>query len=196
MAVTVITEPAVEPISIDDLKNDLKVDSDLVLDDALILGLGKAARVLAEKVQGRALITQTLELTLDGWPAKGFFELPCPPLQSVTSITYYDEDDNAATVDSGTYFVDTVSEPGRVVLNSGESWPSTTLRAVNAVVVRFVAGYGAEGADVPETVRNAIRLLVAHWYENREAISTSGAVPKAMPFGVQALLWLDRVNVV
>ncbi|NIP96559.1 MAG: phage gp6-like head-tail connector protein, partial [Akkermansiaceae bacterium] len=49
---------------------------------------------------------------------------------------------------------------------------------------------------VPETTRQAIRLLVGHWYENREAISTSGAVPKEVPLGVQALLWLERVNVV
>ncbi|NIP96558.1 MAG: hypothetical protein GWO24_25240, partial [Akkermansiaceae bacterium] len=99
----------------------------------LILGLGKAARTLAEQVQGRALITQTWDLTLDGWPAKGYFELPRAPLQSITSIKYYDEDDTEATVDSGTYFVDIASEPGRVVLNSGESWPSTTLRPVNGV---------------------------------------------------------------
>ncbi len=196
MAIKVVTGPVKEPVPLEELKNDIRVDSDLTADDVLILGLGKAARTLAEQVQGRALITQTWDLTLDGWPAKGYFELPRAPLQSITSIKYYDEDDTEATVDSGTYFVDIASEPGRVVLNSGESWPSTTLRPVNGVIVRFVAGYGDDAEDVPETTRQAIRLLVGHWYENREAISTSGAVPKEVPLGVQALLWLERVNVV
>jgi len=196
MALRVATEPAVEPISIDDLKNDIRVDSDLTADDALIRGFGLAARKVAELVQGRALITQTLELTLDGWPSKGYFELPRPPLQSVTSIKYYDEDDSEATVSADSYFVDTVSEPGRVVLNSGEVWPSTVLRPVNGIKVTYVAGYGDDAEDVPETTVQAIRLLVGHWYENREAAMTTGSVPKELPFGVSALLWLERLNVV
>ena len=196
MAIQVVTEPVKEPISIEDLKNDLKVDSDLTADDALIRALGLAARKVAEQVQHRALITQTLELTLDDWPSKGYFELPRPPLQSVTSIKYYDEDDNESTVNSSTYLVDTDSEPGRVVLNADESWPSTTLRPANGVQVTYVAGYGDNQGDVPEPTQQAIRLLVGHWYENREAISSTGAVPKEVPLGVQALLWLERVNIV
>jgi uncharacterized phiE125 gp8 family phage protein len=196
MAIRVETPAAKEPVPFEQLKNDIKVDSDLTADDALILGLGLAARRMAEKIQNRALITQTLELSLDAWPAVNWIKIPRPPLQSITSIKYYDQDDTEETLDSGSYFVDTASEPGRVVLNYGESWPTVSLRPANAVIVQYVAGYGDDSEDVPETTKQAIRLLVGHWHENREAVSTSGAVPKDIPFGVQALLWLERVDIV
>lgn len=197
MAIQVVTEPVKEPVPIEQLKNDIRVDSDLTADDILIRGLGIAARITAEKIQRRALISQTIELTLDDWPATDWIRIPRPPLQSVTSIKYYDTDDTEYTLSSSSYLVDTASEPGRVILNSGESWPSSvTLRPANAVVIRFVAGYGDDQEDVPETTQQAIRLLVGHWYENREAVSTTGAVPKDLPFGVRALLWLERVQII
>jgi uncharacterized phiE125 gp8 family phage protein len=196
VAIRVVAGPTVEPITIDDLKNDIKVDADLTADDALIRALGIAARRVAESIQNRALITQTLELALDGWPGGNSLEIPRPPLQSVTSITYYDEDDTEHSLDSGSYLVDTYSEPGRVVLKAGESWPDGELRPANGVVLQFVAGYGDEESDVPETTVQAIRLLVGHWYENREAVSSTGAIPKEVPFGVMSLLWLDRVDIV
>ena len=62
--------------------------------------------------------------------------------------------------------------------------------------MQFVAGYGDEELDMPETTVQAIRLLVGHWYENREAVSSTGAIPKEVPFGVMSLLWLDRVDIV
>jgi len=196
MAIRVVARPMVEPITIDDLKNDLKVDADLTADDALIRALGIAARRVVESIQNRALITQTLELALDGWPCGNTLEIPRPPLQSVTSITYYDEDDAEHTVDPTSYYVDTYSQPGRVVLKADQSWPDEVLRPASGVIVRFVAGYGDEESEVPETTVQAIRLLVGHWYENREAVSSTGAIPKEVPFGVMSLLWLDRVGVV
>ena len=196
MAIRVIAGPIIEPITIDDLKNDLKVDADLTEDDALIRALGIAARRVAESIQNRALITQTLELALDEWPGGNTLEIPRPPLKSVASITYYDEDDAEHVLDPASYYVDTYSEPGRVVLKAGESWPDEVLRPANGVIVQFVAGYGDEESEVPETTVQALRLLVGHWYENREAVSSTGAIPKEVPFGVMSLLWLDRVDIV
>jgi uncharacterized phiE125 gp8 family phage protein len=172
------------------------VDADLTEDDALIRALGVAARRVAESIQNRALITQTLELALDEWPGGNTLEIPRPPLQSVASITYYDEDDGEYTLDAGSYLVDTYSEPGRVVLRADQSWPDEVLRPANGVIVQFVAGYGDEESEVPETTVQALRLLVGHWYENREAVSSTGAIPKELPFGVMSLLWLDRVDIV
>jgi len=192
MAITVITEPATEPIDLTDLKNDIKVDSDLTADDSLIDALITAARRWAEGFLGRALITQTIELTLDKWPDGDRIEVPRPPLQTVSSVKYYDQDDTEATLSSANYLVDTASSPGRIVLNSGESWPTTALRPANGVIVRFVAGYGDAASDVPATMVQAVRLLVGHWYENRLAVASTGAVPKEVPFGVEALLWHDR----
>ena len=107
-------------------------------------------------------------------------------------IRYYDTDDTEATFSSDSYFVDTKSEPGRVVLNYGESWPTTTLRPANGVCVTFVAGYGDDGSDLPQKVRNAMLLIIGHLYENREQVVT-GVVPVYVPLGVDALLWQGRV---
>lgn len=193
MALNVITEPGIEPIRLTDLKNDIRVDGDLTEDDFLIAGQLTAARRWVEKKLSRALISQTLEITLDAWPKGDKLEIPRAPLQSITSIKYYDTDHTEYTMSSDDYFVDTASSPGRVVLNYGATWPSGTLRPVNGVVVRFVAGYGDEEDDVPEHMVQAIRLLAGHWYENRSAVEVTGAQPKEIPFGVSALLWPDRV---
>lgn len=108
-------------------------------------------------------------------------------------VKYYDTDDTVAYIDGGDYFVDIKSQyGGRVHLNYGKSWPSTTLRPANAVCVTFVAGYGDDSTDVPQKFRSAMLLLIGHLYENREAVVT-GVVPTKVPIGVEALLWQDRV---
>lgn len=164
------------------------------IEDDLLTALITAARQDCEKFQNRRYITQTWELWLDAWPDKDFIEIPLPPLQSVSSIKYYDTEDTEATFSSDDYFVDTKSEPGRVSLNYGESWPSTTLRPANGVCVTFVAGYGDEASDVPRNIYQAILLLLGHLYENREAVSqiTNVAI-KELPLGTQSLLWKDRI---
>jgi uncharacterized phiE125 gp8 family phage protein len=190
MALTLVTAPAVEPISSAEAKLHLRVDiSD---DDNLITALIQTAREVAEDISRRALITQTWKLILDEFPKGDEIAIPLPPLQSVTSITYKDQDGTASTFSSDDYIVNTDTEPGKVVLAYGASWPSTTLYPTGAITVQFKAGFGDASTDVPEKYRQAMLLLIGHWYENREAIATTGAVPKEVPFGVEALLWLDR----
>ena len=107
-------------------------------------------------------------------------------------IRYYDTSDTEYFIDAGDYFVDMKSEPGRIVLNYSKSWPSIVLRPANGVCVTFQPGYGDAATNVPQRIRQAIKLLISHWYENREPVSTSGAIPKEMPFSVESLLWQDR----
>ena len=160
-------------------------------EDNLLNTLIAAAREDCEKFQNRAYCSQTWELWLDDWPTKGVLLIPLPPLQSITSIDYYDTEDAAHEFDESNYFVDTKSEPGWVVLNSGASWPSTTLRPANGICVTFVAGYGAASA-VPKNVKAAMLLLIGHLYEHREDVITGLSVVQ-MPLASQHLLWKDRV---
>lgn len=106
-------------------------------------------------------------------------------------ITYYDTANTVATFAAASYFVDTKSEPGRVVLAYGQSWPGTTLRPANGICVTFIAGYGAASA-VPENIKQAMLLLIGHFYENREAI-VIGQTAMPLPMAVESLLWKDRL---
>lgn len=165
-------------------------------EDDLLTALITVARDYCEGFQNRAYITQEWELWLDDWPHEDYIRIPLPPLQSVEAIKYYDTDDTEATWDSGDYFVDVKSEPGRVALNWSEVWPTTTLRPTNGVLVEFTAGYGDLASDVPQRVRQAMLLMIGHWYEHREAVVISEGRTVStveVPLAAKALLWLDRV---
>lgn len=182
--------PAVEPVSLTEAKSHLRVDiSD---DDDYISGLIKSAREYIEGATRQALITQTWRLSLDAWPEGNEITIPKPPLQSVTSIIYKDSDGNSTTWSTSAYIVDSDSEPGRVVLAYGQSWPSVTLYPANPIQITFKAGYGDAASSVPQHLIHAIKFLVAHWYENREPV-TVGAVARDVPLAVDSLIWLNRV---
>ena len=183
--VRVITPPATEAVTLTEAKLHCRVDHDA--EDSLIDSLITAARVYCEGVQNRAYVEQTLELTLDKFPPSIFY-LPRPPLLTVESIKYTDKDGAEETFDSGKYIVDTGSFKGRVSLKYGESWPSVTLQPIAAVKIRFTAGYD----EVPQTAKQAMLLLIGHWYINRES-AISGQVNREIEFAVNALLGLDRV---
>lgn len=191
MGYSLITAPAIEPVTTAEAKAHLRVD--IADDDTLIDNLVKAAREQAESFTGRALLTQTWEYALDGFPAENHIDLPKPPLQSVTSVTYYDTDGAAHTFAATSYYVDKSMEPGRLVLDYGETWPSETLRpSSGAVVIKFKAGYGDAATTVPQSIRQAILLLVGHWYEAREAIIV-GTISTELPMTVKYLLWPSRM---
>lgn len=184
-----LVPPIDEPVGLDLFKLHTRV-STAEDDDAIVVYL-KAARAWLETYTGRALYEQSWGLTLDAPPASDAdILLPRSPLVSVTSVKSY----SAATVPVETtmaasgYFVDTGREPARLILN-GVSWPSD-IRAYNAIQVTYVAGYGASDDAIPPEFRQAICLLAAHWYGNREA---SGADLNEIPFGIKALIDSYRV---
>jgi len=163
-----ITPPATEPVNAEFVKTHTHVDTNE--EDNLLTMWIKSAREQAEEYQGRAYIEQTLELSLDCFPlANGGIVLPRSPVSSVSSIKYYGTDDTEYTLSDDVYQVDTASEPSRVALKYGQSWPLTTLRTVSGVKIRFVAGEGDAPSDVNSRVIDAILIYCAYRYENRTA---------------------------
>lgn len=183
-----IVEPPIEPVTLEEVKQHARIyTSD---DDAYVHSLLVGARRYAEDVlTWESFVTQTWDGWLDDWPAQDFLELPRPPLQTVTHIKYYDEDDTEFTLAATNYRVNTVAVEGKVVLKSGQSWPSATLRTTKAINVQFVAGYGDDASDVPDSAVHIIKLLVGHWYEHREPVPlVIGAIPRRLPLAVDALV--------
>lgn len=166
MALKLITPPAVEPISLEEMMNFSRIDSDA--DVITMQAMITTARQEAEKITRRQLNTATWELRLDRFPETIY--LPVPPLQSVTSVKYLDSAGTEQTLTENTdYLVDSDSEPGRITPAYGMVWP-TIYPVPNTVRVRFVAGYGDEDTDVPESVRQWIKAMAGTLYENRETI--------------------------
>lgn len=188
MALRLVSAPAVEPVSLAEAKLHLRVDTSA--DDALIGGLIATARAHVEEMcrPQVAMLTQTWEMLLDAFPDKDEIELRPWPLQSVTSISYTSPAAATTVWPNTNYVVDTYSEPGRVSLVAGVSWPPAPLRRLNGVAIRFVAGYGDAGTAAPLQLRQAVLLLVGHWYENREPVITTGAFPQNIPMTVAALV--------
>jgi uncharacterized phiE125 gp8 family phage protein len=184
MALVMMAGPAAEPISLAEAKAHLRIDGND--EDALLASLIAAARMAVERTLSLALITESWSLYLDGWPRSGTIVLPIQPAQAVTAVRVYDPDDEPATVNSETYSVDVLSEPARLVLSAGAVQLSPA-RLLNAFEVAFTAGYGDEASDIPSPLRHAIKLLVAHWFEQREPV-VLGAAAQEVPATVAGLL--------
>jgi len=136
------------------------------------------ARKAAENRTGRALITQTWELLLDGFP-RGDIEVGKLPIQSVTSVKCYDPSGVLQTLDPLTYVLDTDALPGWIRLAYGKEWPDT--QAIeNAVVVRFIAGYGSASSSVPENIRMWIGAQVTALFDNPSPLAGGNANPVTM----------------
>lgn len=184
-----VTGPTGEPVSLDDLKLHLRIDGRD--EDALLAGLITAARQEVEFETGRALMTQTWDLWLDGWPCvhgtpSAVLRIPLPRLQAVAWVKYFDTANGEHTLDASAYYVDSASEPGRVCLAYGQSWPATVLRPINGVQVRFTAGYGDAGS-VPPKLAAAIKLVAGWLYENRGDGAPAGP-------GQSPSQWADAVD--
>lgn len=175
-------------ISVADMKSYLRVDTSD--DDTLIGDFIDIATEAARNYTQRAILQETIELTLDRPSDSGLDEfdklsagtysttkstilgnydeidLPFPPIVSITSVKTYNTSNTEETLDSSKYELDETG--GRLYLNIGEVFPSD-LRDREAVKIRYVAGYGASATGVPATIKQAIRQHVAFMYECRQA---------------------------
>lgn len=181
-----VTKPVLEPVTLDETKDHLRLELSDGSEDALVARLIVAARRRAENFLWRAIMTQTWDFFLDEFPAGDDFTilLPLPPLQSVTTVKYIDTDGATQTVPTAEWKTDAVSEPARLVPAFDKTWPSTR-DEINAVEIRFVAGY-ADIGEVPEEIKTAMKMMAGTWYENRES-EQEGAELQAIPLNEDAV---------
>lgn len=176
-----IAGPTSEPITREELKAHSRIP--IPDEDANVERYIKAARRAWSRELSRAFLPETWDWALDAVPCGAApILLPVVPLISVVSVTTYDTANVGTVFASSNYLVDDISEPGRIVLNEGKSWP-TGLRSANAVIVRYTAGY-ATADKVPEDLVHAVAFMAAHIYEHREPVSADQMyeIPQTLAF--------------
>lgn len=160
--------------------------------DPLLTAIRKVAREMVEQYTSRALITQTWDFFTDSFLRQ--IIIPKSPLTSVASLQYMDTDGNYQTLSTDDYEVIADAEPGFIIPALNVYWPSTA-RHPHAVKIRFVAGYGDLASDVPQGIKQAILVLCAHLYENRDMVTMKSAQssPQIIPWSAQWLMDQYRV---
>lgn len=169
------------PVTLSETKIHLRVDTND--EDTLISSLIGAATLQAVAFTKMQLVTATYEWTQDCFTDE--IILPYPLLQAVTSVQYYDNTNTLVTLVTTVYELDNRSQPGRICLAEGESWPDTFTRK-NAVIVTYTAGFGAAN-DVPDDIKAAILLIVGHLYENKQDVIT-GTIVSEVPLASRYIL--------
>lgn len=181
MAAILLTPPEAEPLSVSDAKAYLRVETDD--DDVLIASLIAAARSHVEALGRCALLTQNWRLVLDSWPPDGRIKPKLAPLSAVAAARVYDGAGTAHAADVESFVLDAAQgviavrpcvmpQPGRVTAG---------------IEIDVIAGFGDAGSDVPQALMQALRMLLAHWYDNRGMIAI-GANIVVMPPSVNALI--------
>ena len=171
-----IEGPAAEPVPLAEMKAHLRLDGDE--EDDLVGALIAAARVAVETEIRRVLIAQGWRAFVEVWPSGGLLLLPVVPVISIEEVRAIDAAGGTSVLDPQDYEFATVDGSLRLVRP-----------ASNAVryEIDFTAGYGTSGLDVPQTLRQAVRLLATHWYEHRSAV-VMGDMPSSNPLGWRELV--------
>lgn len=187
-ALEIIDAPATTPVTLAEVKSQLRVDhSD---DDTLLTRLINVAVAYTDVkgALGQALITQKWGQWIGPTPAQTI-SLILGPVQAVTAVKYYDTDGVLQTDTLTNYEVFGTEFASTISPKTGFNWPTTQNRA-DAIRIEYTIGYGDATTDVPETLRHALLLLVGHWYDNRE--NTGFDELSNIPFGYEALLNMHR----
>lgn len=182
----IVTEPTEEPLTVDAAKRHARITNDD--EDALIQSYIKAGRQAAEEYLGRGLLTQTWKFTLEEF-AETIWLPMAAPLQSVTSIKYYDIAGVLQTLSPTVYIVETVSRPGKIMRGVSQAWPGLQGgRMGGRVEITYIVGWTAKD-QIPERIRQGIRSYVGYLDSDREGLDVDAG--KALA-AAQAC-WTDRV---
>lgn len=184
-------KPAVLPVRLDESKMDLRVDGSI--EDAQIESLIMAATSYMEAPNGvinKAFITQTWTLSTHCADRYGRIYLPVTPVQSIESITYYDGQNQQQTLPVSDFHLYGEEDWAYIIPKENKSWPPTYIR-LDAITITFKAGFGDDESAVPDSIRQAIRMLVVHWFENRGTVIVGESI-SALPMALQSLISINR----
>ncbi len=175
--------PATYPVTAAEVKAQLQIDSGDTTWDTLIDNLIAAATSYLDGysgILGRCIISQTWEARFGCFESE--FELPFPDVSAVV-VKYYDASDTLQTYSSSYYQLVQEACGSVVSVYLTSTWPAVTLNREDKVVITMTVGY----SSVPAAIKQAILLMVGHWFANRETVNV-GNIVSELPFGATALL--------
>ncbi len=164
-----------EPISINEARAHCRVlHND---EDALITALIVAAREWVENFTGHTLVQREVTQRLSCFRHPRLFAWPIADDATVTA-TYVDSDGATQPITGARLIFG--NGWAELATAFGSAWPTS----YGPATVSVEAGY-ATADDVPQSMKQAILLLVGQWYANREAVSDKAMTE--VPFAVEAL---------
>lgn len=129
-----------------------------------------AATNAAEEATQRAIMPQTWEFVLDGFPSSGIIRLPRPPLIEITSVTYYDSAGDAGdlTGSPAEYESATSGQYQHAIIRplANTLFPATQVRP-DAVTITYRAGFEDEDDPLLKQINVGILLMVGELYKMR-----------------------------
>lgn len=182
-----LTTPAIlEPFTVAEAKAHIRSVQNQ--EDGLVTAYIKAARSAAENHLARGLLTQSWTLSLSAFA--DFIPLPmAAPLQSITSVKYYDVNGVQQTLASTFYTVDTRSRPGQIAIAAGQVWPTLqSLRRVNLVDIEYVVGWTSRDL-IDDSIRQGMRMFIGALDADRDGMDPN----TEHALNVAKLFWTDRV---
>ncbi len=176
-----LTPPAIEPVSLSEAKDFLRI---LTADEDELLGtLITAARLMVEAASGRLLIEQVWRIVLDAWPQGGDIRLPLSPVRILTVARVYPASGPSEAVVSSSLTLAEGSDPPLIRIAGPVPAPG---RAHAAIEIDLIAGFGATRDTVPAPLRQAVLRLACRWFEHRGDVVSRDAM--RLPAEIAALV--------
>ena len=169
-----VTGPTAEPLTLSEAKKQLEIASNDTSHDVQIAALIQAAREQWEHDTDSVTCFQTLRLRLPVW--NDGFKLPRSPIHSITSIQYYDGSNTLQTLSASVYQL----HVDEIRLAYLQTIPATSYRW-DAWAINYKCGYSQDGASVPAVAKQAMLLLIGHYFENRDMLM-SDAIQSFRPY--------------
>jgi len=193
MKSVLISASTYKALGLDEIKDHIHMIRGQTAEDDFLSGLRSAAEEFIENYTNRKVTRQTWKVYFDEFPGGDGIEIPYPPLVTIPSsgLVYTNSSGGNTKFSSTKWSADTVSEPGRLVLKYGESWPAPTLATNNPISIEFQCGYSA--TTIKQSIKNAMLLMIGQWYEGRENAVISGQSFQEMPIAAKALLAPYRI---
>ena len=158
-----VSGPSVEPLTLDQVKKQLEISSSDTTHDLQLAAIIQEAREQWEHDTDSVTCYTTLRVKLSDF--YDGFELPKGPVSSITSIQYYDGNNNLQTYSSANYSL----HKDEIRLGYQVSLPAWSARW-DAWVITYKSGYSQDASLVPAIAKRAMMLLVAHYFENRDML--------------------------